>query len=172
MTPSELIFVVDDSADYRLLLQQVFKRFFTTYSVRLFAGGHLLLNEPPQLHSEPRLILLDRHMPDLDGYQTLLRLKQHPAYQRIPVVMMSADATLTEVEACSKAGSNSFLQKPIDLNLLKQTISTICQYWLDLKQSSAPKLDKSESGGYLPDPNPYPKGWDQANTRHYYSVSF
>ena len=171
MTASNLILVVDDSADYRLLLQQLFSRFFSTYLVRFFSDGHTLLNELPALNAETNLILLDHHMPDLNGYQTLLRLKEHSEYNRIPIVMMSADATLPEVEACYQAGSNSFLQKPIDFNLLKQTLSTVSHYWLALNQNSGTQSGRPDSGGYLPDPNPYDKGWDQANNRHYYPVS-
>lgn len=86
------------------------------------------------MNPRPSLILLDRHMPELDGHQTLIRLKQHPAYQKIPVVMMSADANQVEIDDCFEAGANSFLLKNNNFDSLKETMSIICQYWLELNQ--------------------------------------
>ncbi len=128
--------IVDDAADYRFLLQQVFSRFLPAYPVHFFASGQALLDELPHMAKKPDLILLDRHMPNMDGHQVLVYLKQHPDYQKIPVVMMSADASYVEIDDCYKAGANSFLLKTIDFNLLKQTMSAVCQYWLELNQGA------------------------------------
>ncbi|GAB3642692.1 response regulator [Spirosoma arcticum] len=134
-----LLCIVDDDADYRFLVQQVFSRFLSAYPMRLFPSGKALLDELPQMSEQPNLILLDRHMPDLDGHQTLLYLKQQSAYQKIPVVMMSAHASLFEIEDCYKAGVNSFLFKKSGLAPLKDTLSAVCQYWLELNREP---LDK------------------------------
>ena len=134
MATSPFICVIDDAADYRFLLQQVFKRYFPAYQVQFFAGGHALLEKLPGMDRYPSLILLDRHMPDLDGHQTLLRLKQHTAYKKIPVVMMSADASAYEINGCYEAYANSFLVKRMDLVSLKEIVSAICHYWLELNR--------------------------------------
>ena len=132
MALTRLIYVVDDSADYRFLLQQLFSRFLPAYPVRFFASGQALLEELTDSRPHPGLIVLDRHMPGLDGHQTLQRLKQHPDHRIIPVVMMSADASSSEIEDCYQAGVNSFLFKPIDGESLRASLSLICQYWLEL----------------------------------------
>ncbi len=134
MTHAQLVCIVDDSADYRFLLQQLFSRFLPVYPVHLFAGGQAFLNELPKMSHRPSLILLDRHMPGLDGHQTLLHLKQHSVYQRIPVVMMSADATPVEINSCYEAGVNSFLGKEVQFDLLKEKLSLTCRYWLEVNQ--------------------------------------
>ena len=127
-----LLCIVDDDADYRFLIQQIFSRFLSVYPMRLFPGGKAFLDELPQMREKPSLILLDRHMPDLDGHQTLLYLKQQSAYQKIPVVMMSAHASFSEIETCYEAGVNSFLFKKSNIVPLKDTLLTVCQYWLEL----------------------------------------
>ena len=127
-----LLCIVDDDADYRFVVQQVFNRFLSAYSVQFFPGGNALLDELPNMKQKPGLILLDRHMPGLDGHQTLLHLKQHPAYQKIPVVMMSADASSLEIDNCYEVGVNSFLLKKKGLIPLRDALSTLCQYWLEL----------------------------------------
>ena len=132
MKPPRLTCIVDDDADYRLLLQLLFKRSFSRYPVRFFAGGQELLDALASQSPLPSLILLDRHMPELDGHQTLVCLKQHPTYKKIPVVMMSAHASRREIEGCYESGVNSFLSKNIDPFSQQEALSTICRYWLEL----------------------------------------
>ena len=134
------IYIVDDTADYRFLLQQVFTRFLPQYTVRFFSSGdelrqHLLtVSEPGKSPAGPDLILLDLNMPGLSGYDTLLFLKQHSRWQQIPVVMMTSTGSIEEVEQCYKAGANSFLTKPADFVQLKQVMETLCYYWLVLNK--------------------------------------
>ena len=90
----------------------------------------------PQMSQPPSLIILDRHMPDLDGHQTLEILKQHLSYKRIPVIMMSAHASSSEINNCYESGANSFILKRLDPASLQESLSTICQYWLELNQVS------------------------------------
>lgn len=125
MASTPLIFVVDDQADYRFILQQVFSRHFPAYPVRFFAGGQALLAELALVDHQPSLILLDRHMPGLDGHQTLLALKSQPAYKKIPVVMMSGESSVLDINECYEAGANSFLCKPLDLPAMKAMLEAI-----------------------------------------------
>ena len=134
MTTTPLVCIVDDAVDYRLLLQQLFKRHLSAYRTCFFASGKDFLDSIPHLDSLPSLILLDRHMPPLDGYQTLLWLKAHPIHKRIPVVMMSADASEGEMSECYQAHVNSFLRKPLGFEAMQQQMMTICQYWLETNQ--------------------------------------
>ncbi|GAB3044785.1 response regulator [Spirosoma pulveris] len=131
MVSTPQIYIVDDAADYRLILQQVFSRFFPTYSVALFADGNGCLETLSRLNQLPDLMVLDRHMPGLDGHQLLLHLKTHPTYRKIPIVMMSAAASIEEINDCYEAGANSFLGKPMELDLLREQLGLICHYWLE-----------------------------------------
>ena len=134
MATSQVICIVDDAADFRFLLQQIFNRYFSTYTVCFFVSGRALLDELPKMSQKPSLILLDRHMPDLDGQQTLLVLKRHESYKKIPVVVMSAEASAFEINGCYEAYANSFLVKQIDFKSLKEMLTTVCQYWLEFNR--------------------------------------
>lgn len=134
MTSIPLTCIVDDNADYRVVLQLLFKRSFPNYSVRFFSGDEAFLKALPQMSPLPGLVLLDRHIPHFDGHQTLVALKQHPTYKRIPIVMMSADATRKEIESCYDSGVNSFLTKRSGFESLKQLISSIGHYWLETNE--------------------------------------
>jgi signal transduction histidine kinase/ActR/RegA family two-component response regulator len=63
----------------------------------------------------PDLILLDVHLPDLNGSQVLRLLQADEATRRIPVVVLSADATARQIERLRAAGAADYLTKPIDV---------------------------------------------------------
>ena len=134
-----MVYIVDDAADYRFLVQQVFKLFLRQHPLRLFADGLELIQSIEGRNDAsgvevPKLILLDVDMPKLSGTQTLERLQQYPGWSAIPVVMMSNRADDSFVSACYQRGACSFLLKPMDLEQMKQVMTLLCHYWLDLNQ--------------------------------------
>ncbi len=82
-------------------------------------GLRILHRQPP-----PALLLLDRHLPDLPGDEILTRLRQDPdeRLRRLPVVVMSADATAASVERLLALGADAYLTKPLDLPTLLATL--------------------------------------------------
>ena len=127
MTSILSVCLVDDADDYRVLVEAIFKRYLPNYSLGLFANGQAFLDALPQLSNKPNLVLLDQHMPQLSGYQTLVALKQQTDYRSIPVVMMSSDASHSEIGSFYQAGARSFLAKPTDFNALKEMLLSACQ---------------------------------------------
>jgi CheY-like chemotaxis protein len=66
----------------------------------------------------PDLILLDVHLPDINGFDVLQRLRTDPVTAIIPIVVLSADATPGQVTKFTEAGANEYFTKPLDLKLL------------------------------------------------------
>jgi CheY-like chemotaxis protein len=66
----------------------------------------------------PDLILLDLHLPDMEGIDVLRRLDREPAGRRIPVVVVSADATPSQIERLQAAGADGYLTKPFRVDEL------------------------------------------------------
>ncbi len=67
------------------------------------------------LDQRPDLILLDLHLPDMEGYGVLQRIRANPQTADTPVAVISADATPGQVERLLAAGANAYLTKPLDV---------------------------------------------------------
>jgi CheY-like chemotaxis protein len=71
--------------------------------------------ELAQIH-RPKLILLDLNLPDMHGSEVLQRLQSDPATADVPVVVLSADATPSQIERLLTAGARNYLTKPFDID--------------------------------------------------------
>jgi CheY-like chemotaxis protein len=63
----------------------------------------------------PHLVLLDLDLPDIHGSQVLERLQAQPATAATPVIVISADATPSQIERMLSAGARNYLTKPFDI---------------------------------------------------------
>ncbi|TAK75138.1 MAG: PAS domain S-box protein [Aquabacterium sp.] len=67
-------------------------------------------------HPEGLLLLLDMHLPDMNGADVLRALKADPATADVPVVMVSADALAAQADLAMHLGAERYLAKPVDVN--------------------------------------------------------
>jgi DNA-binding response OmpR family regulator len=114
-----VVMIVDDDGEHRELLRR--------YLVNL---GHATLeagNGADALAAldarRPDVMLLDVHMPELDGFQTLERLKDHPAWREIPVVVLSAVDDVASAVRCLQLGAEDYLHKPCNPVLLHARVA-------------------------------------------------
>ncbi|QXZ09413.1 response regulator [Comamonas sp. Y33R10-2] len=71
------------------------------------------------------LVLMDVHMPNMDGMQATQAIRQQPALRGLPVIALTAQARTEDRDAIEKSGMNAHLSKPIDDKLLYETL---CQW--------------------------------------------
>ncbi len=75
----------------------------------------------------PDLILLDIWMPDMDGIETLIKIKEtHPQLQ---VVMMSGHGTIETAVRATKLGAYDFIEKPLSLEKVLLSINNALEYY-------------------------------------------
>jgi CheY-like chemotaxis protein len=69
-------------------------------------------------------ILMDIRMPVMDGYETAkaIRASDHPDAKRIPIIALSADAYIDDINKAKEYGMNGHLSKPIDPELVYSTL--------------------------------------------------
>lgn len=103
------ILLVDDERDILdLLSYHLTKEGFEVYTAEDGLEG---LRKAVELR--PRLIVLDYMMPQLDGLQTCLRLREEPSLRNSIVVLLSARSEWEIVRAAFKNGANEYIAKPI-----------------------------------------------------------
>jgi protein-histidine pros-kinase len=73
----------------------------------------------------PDLILLDLHLPDVHGEEVLARLRSDPATSGIPVVIVSADATPSQVQRLIASGAAAYLTKPLNVSEFLEVLDEI-----------------------------------------------
>jgi signal transduction histidine kinase/CheY-like chemotaxis protein/ligand-binding sensor domain-containing protein len=81
---------------------------------------HKLLEQqaPPNVD----VVLMDVQMPEMDGYQATKAIRSHARFAGLPIIAMTAHATIEERQKCLDAGMNGHLSKPIDPAALFETV--------------------------------------------------
>jgi PAS domain S-box-containing protein len=75
--------------------------------------------------SAPDLVLLDMHLPDIQGMELLRHLKDDPATAHIPVVIVSADALSGQIDEALAAGAVRYLTKPVGVAELLEVVDRL-----------------------------------------------
>jgi two-component system response regulator len=78
----------------------------------------------------PKLVILDLHMPGMDGIAVVKTLRATPGMQDLPVVLWSSSSNPVFIEQALEAGANSYRVKPRSLDAYQSEIRTIVQRWL------------------------------------------
>ena len=74
---------------------------------------------------KPDVVLLDVVLPDIDGFEVLTRLKQHPVLKSVPVIMMTARATREAVLQGLVRGADGYITKPFDVDIISHAIKSV-----------------------------------------------
>jgi signal transduction histidine kinase/ActR/RegA family two-component response regulator len=105
------ILVVDDNEPNALLVRTVLARAGLPDLVVLTDGRQLLAR---WRELDPDVVLLDLHMPGLDGYTALAELRRLRSPVELPVIVLTADTTREATRLALQLGANDFLGKPLD----------------------------------------------------------
>ena len=117
--PHHTVLYIEDNAVNRLLVERVFEH-RSTIDV-IFATRGLLGLEMARDH-QPTVVLLDIHLPDVNGDKVLTRLRDDALTRDIPVVVLSADASDRQMQRLLNLGAAAYLTKPLDVHKLLETV--------------------------------------------------
>lgn len=107
------ILVVEDDPDDRLIIDEAFKKIGYEAEVKKFPDGEYLLQylETVEPSLYPSLIVLDNFLPRLDAFSILSRLKSHPLYKKIHVVVYTTTISSARRELLLAAGAYACILK-------------------------------------------------------------
>ena len=114
------ILVVDDTLPNLELLSEMLKA--RGYKVRPVPSGDLALQAAKS--SPPDLILLDIHMPEMDGYEVCERLKADEQLQDIPVLFISGLSEITDKVKAFRVGGADYITKPFQFEEVEARVAT------------------------------------------------
>jgi DNA-binding response OmpR family regulator len=97
---------------------------FEGFDVRL-AGNRAEVVAEIRKSPTPDLILLDVMLPDADGFDILLRLREHPVLKNVPVIMLTGKATREAVIKGLAGGADGYITKPFEADALMRAIRTV-----------------------------------------------
>ena len=113
------ILVVDDSDDVRSFLVLLLERSGGYETLEAGTGAEAV---EKAISEKPDLILMDIKLPDISGFDATEAIKNNPGAAQIPIVAFSALFSVEWKQKALKAGMVAYLQKPIKLQLLMETI--------------------------------------------------
>ncbi|HUM18134.1 MAG TPA: response regulator [Candidatus Nitrosotalea sp.] len=115
--PAKKILVVDDEPEVRKLMEH----FLTDrgYEVRLAENGRKGLAEVDTF--KPDVVLLDMHMPEMDGLETLKQLAARAP--GLPVIMVTVNEDVQTTSRLLQLGAADYVPKPFNLDYLEQAIN-------------------------------------------------
>jgi signal transduction histidine kinase/ActR/RegA family two-component response regulator len=118
-TAQNSVLLVEDNKVNQLVVVALFKRLGIT--LHLANDGQEGIERVEEL--KPDLVLMDIHMPVMDGLEATRRLRQNPDYRNLPIIAMSADAFAEQQAEARAAGMNDYTTKPIEFDKLIQLLS-------------------------------------------------
>lgn len=117
------ILIVDDNRDSRELVVKILKN--RGYQTIEAVDGEEAIEKA--VTERPDLILMDRSLPKIDGYEVTRRLKGQEEFKDIPIVALTAHAMRGDREKALHAGCEGYISKPIDVRELPELIKSYLQ---------------------------------------------
>ncbi len=115
------VLVADDKATGRELVRTILEN--TGYEVHEAANGAEAVDQARTVR--PDLIILDIHMPEMDGFGVVAELRRDPAFASTPIIALTASAMMGDRERAIAAGFTGYITKPIRLTALRAEVERL-----------------------------------------------
>ncbi|AUC20995.1 response regulator, partial [Polaribacter sejongensis] len=79
------------------------------------------------------IIIMDLHMPEMNGLDFLSNLKSNVKFRNIPIIVMSNSEDDTELKKCYDFGVSGFFTKPLQFSAYSKKVESLLNYWKENK---------------------------------------
>jgi CheY-like chemotaxis protein len=117
------VIVVDDDVRNIFALNSLLERH--GMNVITATNGHDAIKLLDQ-HPDVALILTDVMMPEMDGYETMRRIREIPSFRMLPIIALTAKAMKGDREKCLQAGASDYVAKPVNT----EQLLSLVRMWL------------------------------------------
>jgi DNA-binding response OmpR family regulator len=119
------ILIVEDDPDIAECLQYNLE--LADFPTRVARTGEECLASMLEVEKHPALVLLDLHLPDMDGLEICRQLRAEPRTQSIPIIMLTAFATDADRTRGFETGVDNYITKPYSMrevvSIIQATLS-------------------------------------------------
>jgi CheY-like chemotaxis protein len=117
------VLICDDDDQVRRLIAVILGS--QGHDLRGAAHGQEALDELAR--SAPDLVILDVHMPGIDGLSILKTIRGHPALTATRVLLLSGAAEALDARWSEQVGADAHLPKPFELSVLQETVKSLLE---------------------------------------------
>jgi two-component system, response regulator len=139
----DTILLVEDNADDELLTRRTLRKNNICNEVvvardgaealdYLFVTGAHAGRDPSAM---PQVILLDLHLPKIDGLEVLRRIRADERTRLLPTVVFTSSSEQADVIDGYGLGANSYIKKPVDVSAFRAAVGRLGMYWMVLNES-------------------------------------
>ena len=132
------VLIVDDSELNRKMLGQMLG---SRFDIAEAASGEACLQLLEQNATGISIVLLDIHMPGIDGFTVLEEMNQKKLLEQIPVIMISSEDTVDAVRRAFDLGASDYISRPFDAKVVYQRIINTIQLYAKQRRLSAMAAD-------------------------------
>lgn len=155
------LLVVEDSPQDALLFKEALFRANVHASLQIVDDGveavrylrHEGKYHDRRSYPRPNFIISDVKMPQMDGFQFLRWVRNHPDLSQLPVVLFSAAGNEADADQAYRLGANAYLVKPFSLAELTDLLRVMCDFWsrclrpVTARHFPAPEISAAQARG-------------------------
>src|SRR5512140_3778323 len=123
------ILLADDDPDFALLVRIAFESAAPGQRLEVVSDGDEAIDRL-RGGSVPRMILLDQRLPRVSGLEVVRWIRERPAWDSIPVIVITGLAQEGDRERALRAGATEFLVKPLEYSCLIPMLRALSARWL------------------------------------------
>ncbi len=139
MNDSGHILVAEDDPTDAYFFERAFRRAGLPVALHFVTDGHEVIDylegkgrfADRGRHPLPQLVLLDLHMPRVNGFEVLQHVRRQPQFNDLVIVIFSSSAERRDMNKAYSLGANSYLVKPHSMQELMALVGSFKKHWVE-----------------------------------------